>query len=218
MRIIVLLGMLLALCLPVQAEPQHTRKSTEFFPKNFVVRRAGKETATRANTAEPIPRKPGVPNVSRSGVSQPSGSGTSQDTPGDETTALPETEELASDPIPITRIGAIWNSEDKEKLPELLGELNVAITEKNIRPGIIYLVGQAIDPTEYFDSGNLFGPLFAAGGVPLSVPKVPPKYPVTSSPTWIIETEQGSILLEGVYSLSRYVNASGEFVDRRLRP
>lgn len=218
MRIIVLLGMLLALCLPVQAEPQHTRKSTEFFPKNFVVRRAGKESAMRPSAANTTPQKPAAVGGGSTGKSQPSGSNIAEDAAGNETAALSETEEIVSDPIPITRIGAIWNSEDKVKLPELLGELNSAITEKNIRPGVIYLVGQAIDPTEYFDSGNLFGPLFAAGGVPLSVPKVPPKYPVTSSPTWIIETEQGSILLEGIHSLSRYVNASGEFVDRRLRP
>jgi hypothetical protein len=36
---------------------------------------------------------------------------------------------------------------------------------------------------------------------------------VSRSPTWILATDRGEILLEGIEDLSSYINAQGEFVD-----
>ena len=40
------------------------------------------------------------------------------------------------------------------------------------------------------------------------------EYPVKQSPTWIVETAQGKILLEGIDSIDKFFNSRGEFVER----
>jgi hypothetical protein len=46
------------------------------------------------------------------------------------------------------------------------------------------------------------------------ISSLPAKYAsVTRSPTWIVRTEKGEYLLEGVDSLSSFITASGGFVE-----
>ena len=40
------------------------------------------------------------------------------------------------------------------------------------------------------------------------------EYPIKQSPTWIVETAQGKVLLEGIDSIDKFFNSRGEFVER----
>ena len=40
-------------------------------------------------------------------------------------------------------------------------------------------------------------------------------YSITQSPTWVLETKDGVVLLEGIDNVDRYINSKGEFVERR---
>ncbi|MCB0355106.1 MAG: hypothetical protein KDD64_16355 [Bdellovibrionales bacterium] len=44
--------------------------------------------------------------------------------------------------------------------------------------------------------------------------KMPDDFPVTRSPTWVINTAKGSILIEGLENIDKMINQYGEYVDK----
>lgn len=56
--------------------------------------------------------------------------------------------------------------------------------------------------------------LLVRGATVSPVPAPPEEYNVTASPTWIVQTEDGQVVLEGIVDLGRYFNSRGEFVSK----
>ncbi|GEM_PF-3668730 len=51
----------------------------------------------------------------------------------------------------------------------------------------------------------------------LSLVKTPPKeLNITHSPSWVVTVEKGDILIEGIRSLSRFINSKGELLESEL--
>lgn len=113
-------------------------------------------------------------------------------------------------------LSAILSAEDPSLLSQQLGSLSKLATEKKLVVRTVYIVGDPSkipvalenltqqDPTlrSVIELGEL---------EPASSP--PEKYKVTKTPTWIVETEEGEVLLEGAPQLERYFNFSGQFLE-----
>ena len=194
-------------CSPAYA--QNPQESMQFFPKNYVTKTG--QANHQAQIQVPSPAESPGPTAPQSNT---------------DTTALPPPEQAlpAKEGIfeeaagkPIKSIGAIWSTANPDTLRHDLEQLGSTVSNFGIAPGLLYLVGPLIDPGDFIEGPGSFAPLLAAGALPMAVQAVPPQYPVTRSPTWLVETTEGTILLEGVTNLSRYLNSRGEFVDRSLR-
>ena len=59
--------------------------------------------------------------------------------------------------------------------------------------------------------------VWALEGEVWNVREIPERYQaIRKSPTWIVNTERGEILVEGFPTLDEFVNAKGEFIDGRI--
>lgn len=110
---------------------------------------------------------------------------------------------------PIQSIGVILNGLDRKHFDQYLEELADVLKERKLPLGELYLIGtgraySSAEKDDYLRKWSL----------PLNFIHSPPKPydKVSRSPTWIIQTAQGRILLEGLTNLSRYVNDRGELV------
>ncbi len=193
---------------PAAADP--LRENMQFYPKNYVTK--PKQETPPVKSVIPGREQPskGAAPLVRPAISE---SRTTAAAPG-----APKTENILDEAAgkPIRSISALLSTANPDSLRDNLAQLGDAASRLGISPGLLYLVGPLIDPGDYIEGTGTFAPLFAAGALPISVQEVPKQYPVTLSPTWIVETDQGTILLEGVTHLERYVNGRGEFVDRSL--
>lgn len=112
--------------------------------------------------------------------------------------------------VPLEAIGAIVNAVDKRHMNLALAEL--ARHTKNVTLGPVYLVGSLGS----FSEDELIEMMQSLGAAPTKFVAQPPdEYRVSRSPTWILFTPQGKVLLEGV-RLSTRVNAMGEFVEKGI--
>lgn len=111
--------------------------------------------------------------------------------------------------IPTDKIGAILDARDSGRLKTSLSEMIRLSNLYDIEVGPIYLLG-APSPDE--DLMNIFGSM-ALRGAKVTLRSTPPEeYPVKTSPSWIVSTSQGEVLLEGITDLSSYINSKGELV------
>lgn len=113
-------------------------------------------------------------------------------------------------------ITAILSAEDAELLTRKLSSLSKMAQEKRLVVKAVYVVGNLANVPvalenlmQQDESGRL---LMELGKIEPS-PSPPEKYKVTTTPTWIVETEEGEIVLEGAPDLERYFNFSGQFLE-----
>jgi len=59
--------------------------------------------------------------------------------------------------------------------------------------------------------------VLARGGIITVEPSIAEEYQVSRSPSWIIRTKEGDIVLEGLYSIHQFFNSKGEFLDNELK-
>lgn len=115
----------------------------------------------------------------------------------------------------VTRVGAILNTLSVDHFREKLNELVEVLDKYDLDGGIIYTLGN-IHNLSKVEEVSL---VVVRGAIVEAVEELPEKYEqVTLSPTWILETAEGDILLEAVGPLGNHLNSKGEFIDRRAMP
>lgn len=114
--------------------------------------------------------------------------------------------------VPIESLNAIINVQDTEHFIKHITELKDVVVQYNVQPGIIVLVGYAeIDPLL-----ELFAPIVVRGGQVTADMTITETYQTSLSPTWVIRTEKGDMVLEAVPSLSRFLTSKGELQAHHL--
>jgi hypothetical protein len=115
--------------------------------------------------------------------------------------------------LAVNSIGLIVNSMEREHYQRALqGLLHIADT-REIKISSVYTLGNF----EIATRSSLIPGVVARGGVVRVLNEIPEGYEVTLSPTYIVKTPEGEIVLEAVSSLERYFSSSGEFLDRQPR-
>lgn len=118
----------------------------------------------------------------------------------------------------IISISLIIGGDERSKHLEPAISLIELCRDRNIPIGKIYSIGNIGVKDPRFD--KLLIHLSVLGGLFEKVTAVPEKYAaVKSAPTWIVETEEGEILLEGVSTIEQFVTTSGELdIEKRQAP
>lgn len=114
---------------------------------------------------------------------------------------------------PIISVGAVLNAFDKEHLGLYTKKLADLLVERNIPAGQLYMrhLAGALPDLQSFMR------LITYGASPRYITALPEKYAMlTASPTWIVQTEKGEYLLEGVEALERFITADGGFVEKPI--
>lgn len=113
----------------------------------------------------------------------------------------------------ISKISLVVNSLDRKHFDSTIREL-IAVSQKTKIP-----VGEVIHIGDYsVASEAVIKEISSRGGNIFGATEPPPEYGIQSSPTWILVTPNGKILLEGVRAVGLYIGPEGEFTERPLVP
>ena len=111
----------------------------------------------------------------------------------------------------VQTIGVALHGSDKRHAMKHLKQLLELSYSSGISIGTIAIIG---DGSVLQD--NIYLAALLQRGAVISVDETPPEqYKIQYSPTWLLETDKGLILLEAVASPEGYLNARGEFIDRQ---
>lgn len=116
--------------------------------------------------------------------------------------------------IPIQALGAILSTADQELLEKQFRHLIEIAFKRDIPLAAVYAVGEE---NPYVRGDNyLMSAMWILGGSLVGLPAIPAPYDqfVTQAPSWIIFTERGQFVLEGVAAPEKYISASGKYIDR----
>ncbi|MBX7145098.1 MAG: hypothetical protein K1X79_11655 [Oligoflexia bacterium] len=115
--------------------------------------------------------------------------------------------------IPVNGIGLVVNSLVKEHYEETLSKLISLADMHKLKISTVYTMGDF----EITTSSPALPAIVARGGVVRVVNEIPNGYDISLSPTYIVKTAEGEILLEAVPNLDRYFNNQGEFLEPEIR-
>ena len=110
----------------------------------------------------------------------------------------------------IFKVGVIVKLEKRDSAMRVLDSLSRAADKLRAKLGRIYLIGPF---DEGFIRSEAIRSLLLKGAQVAPSLVVPERYKVERSPTWILEAEEGEILLEGFESLEKHINSRGRFVE-----
>lgn len=120
-----------------------------------------------------------------------------------ELTALATTHKVLS-------VGAVLNSLDKPHFEEKMKELLEVVDRYDFDVGFIWAIGSVQNLVNSPEAIYL-----VARRAMIEAAEAPPEhYKISMSPTWVIRTAAGEILLEATGPLAANFNAKGEFVER----
>ena len=108
----------------------------------------------------------------------------------------------------VISLGIVVNSLDENHLERHLNTLIKTSTKLDLDINEVDFVGIDNDITKKF--GLAIVSRFGQGNF-MSAP--PAEYNISTSPTWILQTENGQILLEGIDNPESYINSNAEFID-----
>lgn len=109
----------------------------------------------------------------------------------------------------VVALSAIISTMDAKHFDEVLGELKDVAVKYDFPVHNIWAPG---DLKALESAQAKFLPIMARGAT-VSFGNVPKRYLATLSPTWIIETTEGEIVMEATGPLMENFNENGEFVD-----
>jgi hypothetical protein len=112
--------------------------------------------------------------------------------------------------LAVNSIGLIVNSMEREHYEAALQNLIRLADSRGLTLSTIYTLGNF----EIATRSPLLPGLVARGAILRVLNEIPPGYEVTLSPSYIVKTPEGEVLLEAVSALEKYFSASGEFLDR----
>lgn len=110
----------------------------------------------------------------------------------------------------IESIGMVINATDPKHFEEHLGELLSQIDKHDVDAGVIYQLGDHDDFNAY---DQLMPKLIARGALFRLEGSAPRRFTVTKSPSWILQVEEGLIVLEAPENINRYISQTGHFVS-----
>jgi hypothetical protein len=114
---------------------------------------------------------------------------------------------------PVLSVGVILNAFDMDHSDEYLAQLADFLTTRRMAAGNLYLRHMR----KGFKNEATLVKLMLLGGSNLMTSDLPEKYTaVERSPTWIVRTEKGEYLLEGVEKLERFITKNGGFVEKPI--
>jgi len=222
----IVLFLLLIICIgPIGAKGQ--RNPSDFFPKNFITEQDEASGQIKAR----LDPKSWQTNPARTGrnvipLAKESLAGDFLKTVPHTVNAT-ENSGVDSSPtsilkagIPVKSVGVILNS---SKTDHFLQHLQVTIDsaiKHNLPISRVYAVGDIPrinrDKAKFDYSAEMFK-FWVLDGVMIPTARIPKKYEVKLSPTWIFSTSKGEILVEGILSPQKLLNAKGEFVGEHFR-
>jgi hypothetical protein len=213
------------------AQPQQQR-SGEFFDKNFAETplkpreeqrgTARQKSSERQNQRDPrLPDRKSLEAMTKDAVDKMFKDGAlpqDLDASGAEQSSISEDENQRDltglvRAVPVQAVGAILNSIDSAHYLKSLEQLTELAISRDLNIGTVYALGDLKVASE----NPYVGKIIARGGIVHIVSNVPKGYPVSLSPTWIVKTAEGEVLLEAVGTLDKYFNKRGEFLDREKR-
>lgn len=110
---------------------------------------------------------------------------------------------------PVVWVGAILESSDSQHLKENLEELTSLSTRFDWMLGPVLIIGV---PDKKIVAPYVLK-ISARSGVLQLRPEIPEKYKaVKQSPTWIVQTAKGQVLLEAVGNIKKFFNKKGELL------
>lgn len=180
------------------ANPESSRAQTpnDFFPKDYVPSTKGQRSPPVESQSEDSFKEIGedpapAPNL----------------TPA----ATPTLALLDSPGKPVEWLGVAFDATSEEQASLTLDHFVSIIDRLHIRPGKIYAV---CNPDNPLPSGlqQLAISLRMRGAEFLKVREVPKELNIRLSPTWLVQTSDGTSLLEGTTTPERQLNVRGEFV------
>jgi len=113
--------------------------------------------------------------------------------------------------LKVLSIGAVINSYNEKHFNAEVDKLLKVADKYDLNVGEVFTIGPE---TKENTKNDL--PLLARGAVIVPQFFIPAEYDIRVSPTWILTTSEGQILLEGVTSVERYLNMRGEFIEKGM--
>jgi len=135
-------------------------------------------------------------------ASTPSPTPTPQESPVEETAG-----------IPISEVKVFVNAIERSHFLDVVAEYGSIAAKYNLTSSGLIAVGGFFgrdDVPPEMTRLLLLGTPVAPFGL------VPPKYKVERSPTWVLTTEKGEIVIEGFMSIDKFLNRKGEFQRKFL--
>lgn len=118
--------------------------------------------------------------------------------------------DVALDPLPVSAIGLVIDCSSPEVVSEGISSLESLLSRFDLASGDVLLVGCTNPP-----SGDSVMRIAARGGILRMVGKPPQEFNLKRSPSWILSTSKGLVILDGVKDPKRYLNSKGQFVERQ---
>lgn len=112
----------------------------------------------------------------------------------------------------IVSISLIVSNLDFKSLKTSLEALLRIYNEKSVRTSTLYLLGL---PSEHYpeELRTMFSRLSMLGAKQSLSEEPPANFKVNTVPSWIVTTNEGDVVLEGLSSPERFINSKGEFID-----
>ncbi len=172
-----------------------------FFPKNYVTHQNKSKTKKKATSPNTQKKSPQVLQKTEHESEQIQ-------------------EQISIEPqergTPIVALGGIFSLDDTDKLTVHLAQLKEVALAHDLLFNELILAGDVINffqakgaPRYVADMAFLVP---ALGGKIRYANSEITDYPISQSPTWIVSTEEGEILLEGMSNVTKFINSHGEFV------
>lgn len=123
------------------------------------------------------------------------------------------------DGIPLASIGLVVNARDREHFTKHLSNLiHIAATFDLVVSQVAavgyYVIGRENPSADGFAFSPQAIGLISVGGTIAPYNTLPKGFDIERSPTWVFNTSQGTILLEGYEKFWLYLNKKGNFVER----
>ena len=123
--------------------------------------------------------------------------------------------------IPIRTIGVVINGRNREHFAKHVGNLVHVASSLDLIVSQVAAVGMFVPGKENpLMDGLYFSPqalgLIALQGQLAPYLEVPKKFDIDKSPTWVLNTAEGTVLIEGLDQFWLYLNRKGEYVNRDI--
>ena len=117
------------------------------------------------------------------------------------------------DSIPVNKIHLLVEATNPQNLFDMIQQYRDTLIQYRLRPGDVYLFG-AVGKLPLKSDEIL--QIVARGGKLRVNYEVAKRYNITKSPSWILETEEGDIVLESYQAIDRFLTSKGAFRKDRL--
>jgi len=194
---------------------QDLKSPTGFYGSDFVTerekeRQKKEESLHKEKNIEDNTRGPMLERGDDAGFRQ---LGEEKDIPEHDTTDSDRNVMHSARGVPVSFVSLVVNGLETDHAYEMIHQLSELCLKYKITPGMIYVVGMLDIHT---DAPYDYARVVARGGGFKLDAEVLDKYKISHSPSWIVVTEKGDVVLEGVSSIDKFFNGRGMFIESYL--